>query len=103
VLLDEPFGALDPITRDALARAYRNLHDRFGLTTVMVTHDLNEALLLVDRLGVMRDGALVALGSPSHLLGEVTEPYVESLMSVPRRQAASLAQKFGAWRSSSLG
>ena len=49
MLMDEPFGALDPVTRDALGRAYRALHDRLGLTTLMVTHDIAEALLLADR------------------------------------------------------
>ena len=44
MLMDEPFGALDPVTRDALGRAYRALHDRLGLTTLMVTHDIAEAL-----------------------------------------------------------
>src|SRR5262249_36875746 len=46
VLMDEPFGALDPITRDAVGSAYRSLHDRLGLTTIMVTHDVQEAMLM---------------------------------------------------------
>ena len=62
--MDEPFGALDPLTRDALAQDYRALHDKFGLTTVMITHDMMEALLLADRIAVMRDGRLVAEGTP---------------------------------------
>jgi osmoprotectant transport system ATP-binding protein len=49
MLMDEPFGALDPITRDALGADYRALHERLGLTTVMVTHDMAEAVLLADR------------------------------------------------------
>ena len=49
MLMDEPFGALDPVTRANLAREYRALHDRLGLTTIMVTHDMAEALLLADR------------------------------------------------------
>ena len=64
VLMDEPFGALDPLTRDALAQDYRALHDKLGLTTVMITHDMMEALLLADRIAVMRDGRLVADGTP---------------------------------------
>ena len=48
VLMDEPFGALDPITRDALGSAYRALHEKLGLTTIMVTHDVQEAVLLAD-------------------------------------------------------
>src|SRR5665213_2794165 len=53
MLMDEPFGALDPVTRDALGRDYRALHERLELTTVMVTHDVMEALLLADRIVVL--------------------------------------------------
>ena len=60
MLMDEPFGALDPVTRDALGRAYRALHDRLGLTTLMVTHDIAEALLLADRIVVLIDGRIRA-------------------------------------------
>ena len=56
MLMDEPFGALDPVTRDALGGAYRELHERLGLTTIMVTHDMAEALLLADRIVVLIDG-----------------------------------------------
>ncbi len=58
MLLDEPFGALDPLTRDEIADDYRRIHTALGLTTVMVTHDMTEALLLADRIGVMREGRL---------------------------------------------
>src|SRR5271165_3672934 len=60
MLMDEPFGALDPVTRDALGRDYRALHERLGLTTVMVTHDVMEALLLADRIVVMAAGRVLA-------------------------------------------
>ncbi|WP_304188283.1 ABC transporter ATP-binding protein, partial [Phenylobacterium aquaticum] len=53
MLMDEPFGALDPITRDALGTDVRALHERLGLTTVMVTHDMAEAVLLADRILVI--------------------------------------------------
>src|SRR5882724_3737051 len=56
VLMDEPFGALDPLTRDALGEDYRRLHDEFALTSVMLTHDMVEALLLADRIAVVRGG-----------------------------------------------
>ncbi len=62
--MDEPFGALDPLTRDALGEDYRRLHDELGLTTVMITHDMLEALLLADRIAVIRDGRIVADGTP---------------------------------------
>ena len=87
MLLDEPFGALDPLTRDELQGEYRAIHDRLGLTTVMVTHDMNEALLMADRIGVMKDGRLLQLGTPHELLAEPADAYVERLMSKPREQA----------------
>ena len=65
VLMDEPFGALDPLTRDALGDDYRALHNKLGLTTVMITHDMTEAMLLADRVAVMRAGRLLAQGTPS--------------------------------------
>src|SRR3981189_2909689 len=63
VLMDEPFGALDPLTRDALGDDYRELHRKLGLTTVMITHDMTEAILLADRIAVMRAGRLLAQGT----------------------------------------
>ena len=56
VLMDEPFGALDPLTRDGLGEDFRALHDKLGLTTIMITHDMTEAMLLADRIAVMRRG-----------------------------------------------
>ena len=90
VLMDEPFGALDPLTRDALGRDYRGLHDELGLTTVMITHDTLEALLLADRIVVNRDGRIIADGTPHALMREDRDPYVRELMQMPRRQAERL-------------
>jgi osmoprotectant transport system ATP-binding protein len=89
VLLDEPFGALDPLTRDALGDDYRALHRRLSLTTVMITHDMTEALLLADRIAVMRAGRLMALGTPAEL-SKSSDAYVVELLSTPRRQAERL-------------
>jgi osmoprotectant transport system ATP-binding protein len=90
VLMDEPFGALDPLTRDALGDDYRALHKKLGLTTVMITHDMTEAILLADRVAVMRAGRLLAEGTPSELSGS-DDPYVGELLRTPRRQAERLA------------
>ena len=89
VLMDEPFGALDPLTRDALGEDYRALHERLGLTTVMITHDMTEALLLADRIAVMRAGKLLALGSAAELSAS-RDPYVMELLRTPRRQTERL-------------
>jgi osmoprotectant transport system ATP-binding protein len=89
VLMDEPFGALDPMTRDALGADYRALHARLGLTTVMITHDMTEALLLADRVAFMREGRLAALGTAAEL-SRSDDPYVGELLGTPRRQAERL-------------
>jgi osmoprotectant transport system ATP-binding protein len=95
MLMDEPFGALDPLTRDALGTDYRSLHERLGLTTVMVTHDMAEAVLLADRIVVLRDGAVVADGAPGDLLAHATDEGVRALLEAPRRQAERLRAKLG--------
>src|SRR5690606_5199364 len=87
MLMDEPFGALDPVTRDALGAEYRRLHDRMGLTTLMVTHDVLEAVLLADRIAVMRAGRIVAAGRPHELLRDHPDSGVRALMDMPRRQS----------------
>ncbi|MEA3043857.1 MAG: osmoprotectant transport system ATP-binding protein [Sphingomonadales bacterium] len=90
MLMDEPFGALDPVTRDALGGAYRGLHERLGLTTLMVTHDVAEALLLADRVVVLIDGRVRADAAPADL-AKSEDPDVKAMIDVPRRQAARLA------------
>jgi osmoprotectant transport system ATP-binding protein len=90
VLMDEPFGALDPVTRDTLAQDYRRLHDTLGLTTVMITHDTLEAVLIADRILVLHAGRIVADGTPQALMAFDESAYVRDLMQTPRRQAERL-------------
>jgi osmoprotectant transport system ATP-binding protein len=87
MLMDEPFGAVDPITRDGLAKDYRALHDELGLTTVMVTHDVLEAVLLADRIAVLEAGELLECGPTQELLAHPKRDAVRELMDMPRRQA----------------
>jgi osmoprotectant transport system ATP-binding protein len=91
MLMDEPFGALDPATRDELGRAYRALHERLGITTIMVTHDMTEALLLADRILVLIDGRIRADAAPAALMRGEGDDAVRALLDVPRRQAERLA------------
>jgi osmoprotectant transport system ATP-binding protein len=68
----------------------RRLHDELGLTTVMITHDMLEALLLADRIAVIRGGRIVADGTPKELMTGEQDAYVRELMATPRRQAERL-------------
>jgi osmoprotectant transport system ATP-binding protein len=90
MLLDEPFGALDPVTRDHLQVTYRRLHDQLGLTTIMVTHDVTEALLLADRVLVLAGGVIVQAASPRELLTAPKNDAVARLLDIPRRQLERL-------------
>jgi len=87
LLMDEPFGALDPITRQGLGDDVRRLHQALSLTTVMVTHDVAEALLLADRIVVLDAGRIIADAAPRDLMAGHDDPRVEALMAAPRRQA----------------
>src|SRR6516165_3217768 len=90
MLLDEPFGALDPVTRDELRGEFVQLRKRLGLTAVMVTHDMTEALLSADLIAVMNAGRLLRLGTPRELLADPGDDFVAALLSNPRRQAEQL-------------
>lgn len=92
MLMDEPFGALDPLTRSALQSEFKQLQRRLAFTVVMVTHDMTEALLLGDRIIVMHKGAIVQTGTPHALLSSPANSYVATLMSAPKRQAEFLEE-----------
>ncbi len=80
LLMDEPFGALDPITREALQAELRDLQSRLNKTIVFVTHDMDEALGLADRLVVMKAGRIVQQGSPLELLRHPVDDFVASML-----------------------
>ena len=90
VLMDEPFGALDPITRAELQVEFKRIQQSLKLTVVMVTHDLTEALLLADRIAVMKDGMILQIGTPRELLNRPQHDYVRDIVAMPRAQAARL-------------
>jgi osmoprotectant transport system ATP-binding protein len=68
ILLDEPFGALDPITRRELQQEFKSLQQELGKTMVFVTHDIAEAFLLATRVALLKDGEMILLGPPKELL-----------------------------------
>ncbi|MBF7051798.1 ABC transporter ATP-binding protein [Halomonas sp. KAO] len=80
LLMDEPFGALDPITREGLQVELHDLQARLQKTIVFVTHDMDEALALADRLVVMKAGRIVQQGSPLELLRAPADDFVASLL-----------------------
>ncbi|MFN8060605.1 MAG: ABC transporter ATP-binding protein [Vicinamibacterales bacterium] len=94
LLFDEPFGALDPITRDRLQGSLTRIHRETGFTGIFVTHDMAEALLLGQRIAVMDRGHLVQVGPPETLLREPASAYVTSLLDTPRQQALALTARF---------
>ncbi len=87
MLLDEPFGALDPLTRDRLQQSFLRIRRQLNLTAIFVTHDMVEALLMGDRIAVMNEGRLVQIGTPRELLQSPADEYVRRLMETPTRQA----------------
>jgi osmoprotectant transport system ATP-binding protein len=76
LLMDEPFGALDPLTREALQSELLALHRNSGKTIVLVTHDMDEALRLATRLAILEDGRLTQLGTPAEILAHPATPLV---------------------------
>lgn len=84
ILMDEPFGALDPITRESLQNLVQNLQTRLGKTVVFVTHDMDEALKLATRIVVLHDGELVQVGTPEEILHHPANEYVKSLIGEER-------------------
>jgi len=79
VLLDEPFGALDPITRTELQREFRGLQARLQKTAIFVTHDMREAARVADRIALMGGGQLIALGTSAELAAH-TDPEVRAFL-----------------------
>ncbi|GGF98284.1 betaine/proline/choline family ABC transporter ATP-binding protein [Paenibacillus aceti] len=84
ILMDEPFGALDPITRDALQEEFKKLQRRLGKTIVFVTHDMDEALKLADRIVIMRDGRIVQCDTPDEILRNPADDFVEEFIGKDR-------------------
>jgi glycine betaine/proline transport system ATP-binding protein len=91
MLYDEPFSALDPLIRRDMQDEVIRLQEETGKTMVFITHDLPEALRLGDRIAIMRDGAIVQLGTPEELVGSPADEYVENFVrDIPRTHVLTL-------------
>ncbi|HLR47066.1 MAG TPA: ABC transporter ATP-binding protein [Deinococcales bacterium] len=84
LLMDEPFGAVDPITRERLQEEFLDLQNRLGKTVVFVTHDLDEAVKLADRVCLMRAGRVEQFAEPEELLRAPASPFVEQFTGPQR-------------------
>lgn len=85
LLMDEPFGALDPLTRADIQREFRSLQQRLNKTVVFVTHDVREAMLLATRIAVLENGRLLGIYSPKAFL-QSRDPVVSDYVSVLRSE-----------------
>ena len=92
LLLDEPFGALDAKVRDDLRRWLRRLHDEVHVTTVLVTHDQEEALDVADRIAVLNHGRIEQVGSPDELYESPANPFVMSFLGSVSRLNGEVAR-----------
>ena len=88
ILMDEPFGALDPITRDSLQETLKELQRELGKTVVFVTHDMDEALKLADRIVIMQDGKVVQFDTPDNILMDPANAFVENFIGEERLSQA---------------
>lgn len=84
ILMDEPFGALDPITRDALQEEFKNLQRTLDKTIVFVTHDMDEAIKLADRIVILKAGEIVQVGTPDEILRKPANEFVEEFIGKER-------------------
>ncbi len=88
ILMDEPFGALDPITRDAIQRLVKKLQVEMKKTIVFVTHDMDEALNMADKIVVMDHGEVIQVGSPKEILMDPANDFVKDLIGEDRLNQA---------------
>ena len=79
--MDEAFSALDPLIRSEMQDQLIDLQSRLRKTVVFITHDLNEALRIGDRIAILRDGELIQVGSPDEIISQPANDYVEAFVS----------------------
>ena len=92
--MDEPFAALDPVTKDQLIDDIAAMRHKLGFASVIVTHDFSEALRLADRIAVMETGRIVQIGTPHALIAAPATEGVRALLAAPRKTALAVTKAF---------
>ena len=82
LLMDEPFSALDPISKTQLQDLIKNIHDEFKITIIFVTHDMTEALKLADRVCIMKKGKVVQIDKPDEILNKPANEFVKKFINI---------------------
>lgn len=95
LLMDEPFGALDALTRDTLQQEVLRLKSQLGKTILFVTHDIFEALAVGDRIGIMHEGRLHQVGTKEEILTRPATDFVKSFFGRPREQLSAFSEHLG--------
>lgn len=92
LLMDEPFSALDPISRNALQEMVAEIHQKLGTTVVFVTHDMNEAMRLADRIAVMQNGKLQQAGTPEEIQTRPANEFIRSFFQSTRTDYGKISE-----------
>jgi osmoprotectant transport system ATP-binding protein len=82
LLMDEPFGAVDPMTREQIQLAFRTIQRELKKTVIFVTHDMEEAILLADRIAIMHNGKILSLQNPGGLIKDNSDPFIRDFIGV---------------------
>ena len=90
ILFDEPFGKLDPLNRSHLQRELKKIKEKVPFTGVFVTHDMMEALLLGNRIAIMKKGVIIQIDTPYNIFHNPIDDYVASLIKTPKEQMDQL-------------
>ena len=93
MLMDEPFGAVDPIARDRLQNDFLRLHAEVRKTVIFVTHDIDEAIKMGDRMAILRDGELVQYGTPDEILATPANDFIADFVGADRGLKRLLLRK----------
>ena len=95
LLLDEPLSALDPRSKELLQQELKNIHEQIKTTTIHITHDFNEALLLADRMGIMQNGEIIQVGSPEEVFQKPQSQFVAEFVGMENIYSGEIMEDRG--------